>query len=210
MRLVNMLFISLNASSLDKLLGPCSEFSGGMCDNNEAEVSRKNVIPPSENVIQITKNTKKDLPETKITSFISFIPGKTSDNPVSEGKSDVSVYREILSENTDIEALKAEQPDCADSYQEYLEIMLDYVCFNTAPLKIRGNSYPAEVVKKRMLELKREHLEYVSMQYDAYLGEIVDFKKHCAALLCNSYYEVSNQTCNMIRRHTCERILGAG
>ncbi len=186
-KLVNVLFVELCSCAKNILFDD-------RCDEIDEEVSQNSVIPVTTNCDTNTNNTTKT---TTTINFIPIIPCNTKE--VNERLTDDSQYREILEENTEVDALIQEQPLSADNYREIFEIMVDYVCYNKVNLKVKGNVYPPEVVKKRMLDLRREHLEYVCEVYENYLGDINDFKRHCAATLFNSYYEVNNQLSNKMR-----------
>lgn len=164
-------------------------------DNNDATLYDDNtqygiqfyVTPPTKKRTTYT-NTKTNNFTNNTTSF------NHSNNSSFDGMNDESVYREILSENIDLDRLLADNPSSVDEYTEYFEIMVDLVCHNKAPVKSHGHIYPAETVKSRILKLKREHLEHVHYVYQNYIGQITDFYKHCAATLYNSYFEANNCT----------------
>ena len=105
---------------------------------------------------------------------------------------DESIYREIIAENIELKSLITEQSADKEQYLEYFEIMVDLVCHNDKPLIIQGRTYSSNMIKDRMLKLKREHLEHVCDIYNNYSGQITNFYRHCAATLYNSYFEVNN------------------
>ncbi len=129
-------------------------------------------------------------------NIISFIPeNKTAKN---DGMSEDQI-RKTLADNVEIDALINEQPLSADAYREYFEIMVDLCCHNKKSMKIHGNTYSAEAVKNRILNLRREHLEYVCEKYDNYVGKITDYYAHVTATLYYSYFEVNNYLSNLRR-----------
>ena len=144
------------------------------------------VTPPTKKCRTYTETN------TKINTDIhnSFIPSGKREK--AERMNEDASYREILAENVELERLLADNPYDTDEYMEYFEIMCDLVCHNTQPIKSHGHLYPAEVVKSRILKLRREHLEHVFYVYKNYIGSITDFYRHCAATLYNSYFEATN------------------
>lgn len=144
------------------------------------------VTPPTKKCRTYTETN------TKINKDIlnSFIPSESKDK--AERMNEDAAYRDILAENVELERLLADNPYDTDEYMEYFEIMCDLVCHNTQPIKSHGHLYPAEVVRSRILKLRREHLEHVFYVYKNYIGNITDFYRHCAATLYNSYFEATN------------------
>lgn len=203
-KIPNVLYIELLSERLGEILDDNDNVSvpekiaEEVCSESDLSVSDEAydgqffVTPPTK-ICRTNTNTN---PEIKTYNLNSFIP--SSDIIEGEGTNE-EVYREILAENVELERIIADDPQCEDEYREYFEIMVDLVCHNKAPIKSHGQTYPAEVVKSRMLKLKREHLERVASVYEDYVGNITDFYKHCAATLYNSYFEASNTVRNSAR-----------
>ena len=148
------------------------------------------VTPPTKKCKINTYNNTNNKTYTKIHSFIP----NTEIEERPDRMNDETIYREILSENVELDSLLINNPGNTEEYLEYFEIMVDLVCHNKSPIKSHGQLYSSEIVKSRMLKLRREHLEHVFWVYKNYVGDITDFYKHCAATLYNSYFEANNKT----------------
>lgn len=71
-------------------------------------------------------------------------------------------YKEIIEYNIDYDIFKEEYEN--KWFALIADIMLSVVCSKESSVRIGGELYPHEVVKKRFLELNSEHVKYV---YDA-------------------------------------------
>lgn len=208
--LSNVLYIELCIDRLISLFSQCSDKAPvedsmefdvvenvDTYDNIDNGVPHKIATPATKKC-----NTYTDTNTKNYTNTIYILPS-TSQSKKKKGDEgmidDEETYRDILSENIEYESLLENYPDSADNFKEYFEIMVDLVCHNKKPIKVHGQLYPAEIVKSRMLKLRREHLERVSEIYDNYIGDIKDFYRHCAATLYNSYFEVNNDISIKIR-----------
>lgn len=211
-KISNVLFIELNINAIKVALcvnkpnedkthvnDVAISITNGVCaDENTSCNKMEKVLPKKDNPVTKKCNTYtyiKTNTKSNITNFSHSIFNQKDDK---DGLTDLKAYRNILIENTEIDSLIREQPADKEKYLEYLEIMLDLVCFNKKPVAINGNSYPAEVVKSRMLKLKREHLEHVCEIYNELSTPVTNFYKHCTATLYNSYYEVNNHIKNVM------------
>ncbi|MBQ8940701.1 MAG: replication initiator protein A [Firmicutes bacterium] len=71
-------------------------------------------------------------------------------------------YSRLIRKNIDYDALKTEYN--ADKMQcviELAELITEVVALNSEPVKIKGNLYPAEVVKSRFLKINKQDIERV-------------------------------------------------
>lgn len=210
--LSNVLFIDL---CIDKLIELFSHYSNkapveksmdfdiseniNTYDRKDEDISHKNATPITKKCDTYTNTNTKNYTKT-----FYIIPSTTQNKKeinTNKGMNDEETYREILAENIEYKSLLENYPDSSDSFKEYFEVMVDLVCYNNKPIKVHGQYYPAEIVKSRILKLRREHLERVSEIYDNYIGEIKDFYRHCAATLYNSYFEVNNDISIRIKNH---------
>ena len=173
-------------------------------DNTVANVSQICVGGPTENCNTNTDTNNKTIKDNVI-SFISVQdrPERSNCDEMNEER-----VREVLSKNTDIDALIKEQPSSAGNYREYFEVMVDLCCYNKRSMKILGNVYSAEAIRNRMFMLKREHLEYVCEKYENYVGNITDYHAHITATLYRSYFEVNSYVTNLRHNIDYERSMG--
>ena len=198
----NVLFIELcveklalivdtgNKSASEKIMEEIVNEGPASVENNGYDIQFY-VTPPTEK-----RNTNTNINPNNLTNNnLSIIPSQSEE----EEMMDEAAYREILAENTELDALIREQPYSEEQYREYFEIMVDLVCYNRLDIKSKGQYYPASVVKSRMLHLRREHLEYVAEVYENYIGDIRDFYRHCASTLFRSYFEADNVIANKAR-----------
>jgi len=73
-----------------------------------------------------------------------------------------------------------------DRLDELVELMLGTVCSRRETIRIAGDSYPAEVVKSRFLELNSSHIEFVFDCISKNTTEIRNIKKYLLAVLFNA------------------------
>ena len=73
-----------------------------------------------------------------------------------------------------------------DRLDELVELMLGTVCSRRETIRIAGDSYPAEVVKSRFLELNSSHIEYALDRMQDNTTYVRNIKKYLLAALYNA------------------------
>jgi hypothetical protein len=98
-------------------------------------------------------------------------------------------YKEIIKDNINFDELcryaKYSEPEF---YTEVLEIMTEIVAFNHTPIRISGNDVPAEIVKKRFLEIRSDDIEYVKESFFSNTAKIKNIRSYLISMIFNSRY----------------------
>ena len=69
---------------------------------------------------------------------------------------------------------------------EIVDLMTETVCTQKASLVIAGDTYPAAIVKSKLLKLNSEHIEYVIDCMRENTSDIRNIKKYLLAALFNA------------------------
>ena len=133
--------------------------------------------PTSENPTQLNKDrsrtnlSKKEKSITNLSSTDSFPilspdPSPCRAAPERKGteavkQSAVDIYREIIMENIEYDALMQNPKMDKERLDEIVDLMLETVCSARKTLRIAGDDYPAELVKSKFLKLNSSHIEFV-------------------------------------------------
>ena len=133
--------------------------------------------PMSENPTQLNKDrsitnlSKKeksitDLSNTDSFPILSPNPSPCRAAPERKGteafkQSAVDIYREIIMENIEYDALTQDPKMDKERLDEIVDLMLETVCSARKTLRIAGDDYPAELVKSKFLKLNSSHIEFV-------------------------------------------------
>jgi hypothetical protein len=98
-------------------------------------------------------------------------------------------YKKIIKENLNFDELcryaKYGEPEF---YTDVLEVMTETVAFNHSPIRISGNDVPAEIVKKRFLEIRSDDIEYVKEAFFANTSKIKNIRSYMISMIFNSRY----------------------
>ncbi len=73
----------------------------------------------------------------------------------------METYRQIIKENIDYDVLSVNLNRDAAMLDEIVDLMTETVCTQKSSLVIAGDTYPAAIVKSKLLKLTSEHIEYV-------------------------------------------------
>ena len=117
-------------------------------------------------------------------------PAKAAQPP--KGKSDrigydeVETYRQIIKENIDYDVLSVNLNRDAAMLDEIVDLMTETVCTQKSSLVIAGDTYPAAIVKSKLLKLTSEHIEYVIDCMRENTSDIRNIKKYLLAALFNA------------------------
>ena len=117
-------------------------------------------------------------------------PAKAAQPP--KGKADrigydeVETYRQIIKENIDYDVLSVNLNRDAAMLDEIVDLMTETVCTQKSSLVIAGDTYPAAIVKSKLLKLTSEHIEYVIDCMRENTSDIRNIKKYLLAALFNA------------------------
>ncbi len=140
--------------------------------------------PTLENPTQLNKDISKK--EKIITDASnnnqSIYPAQPEETPPFggidriDGNSAVEVYRDIIKENIEYDAL-CSQFD-RERVDEIVELMLETVCSTAKYIKVGGEKYPAELVKSRIMKMGQFHIEYVFERIDKNTTKIYNIRAY--------------------------------
>jgi hypothetical protein len=102
----------------------------------------------------------------------------------------IDAYREILKDNIGYEALC--HAHSRDELTEILELMLETLCSAKKTIRIGGENKPAEIVKRRMLELDQFHIEYVLETLGKNTTAVRNIKSYMLTALYNAPVTIGN------------------
>ena len=102
------------------------------------------------------------------------------------GYDEVETYRQIIKENIDYDVLSVNLNRDASMLDEIVDLMTETVCTQKASLVIAGDTYPAAIVKSKLLKLTSEHIEYVIDCMRENTSDIRNIKKYLLAALFNA------------------------
>lgn len=102
------------------------------------------------------------------------------------GYDEVETYRQIIKENIDYDVLSVNLNRDAAMLDEIVDLMTETVCTQKSSLVIAGDTYPAAIVKSKLLKLTSEHIEYVIDCMRENTSDIRNIKKYLLAALFNA------------------------
>lgn len=150
------------------------------------------VEPIQENTAQLNTNrlNKKEL-NTDISNTYPIKSYQKEPEPAKEksdriGYDEVETYRQIIKENIDYDVLSVNLNRDASMLDEIVDLMTETVCTQKSNLVIAGDTYPAAIVKSKLLKLTSEHIEYVIDCMRENTSDIRNIKKYLLAALFNA------------------------
>ena len=148
--------------------------------------------PIQENTAQLNtnKSNKKEL-NTDISNTYPIKSYQKEPEPAKEksdriGYDEVETYRQIIKENIDYDVLSVNLNRDAAMLDEIVDLMTEMVCTQKSSLVIAGDTYPAAIVKSKLLKLTSEHIEYVIDCMRENTSDIRNIKKYLLAALFNA------------------------
>ena len=102
------------------------------------------------------------------------------------GYDEVKTYRQIIKENIDYDVLSVNLNRDASMLDEIVDLMTETICTQKSSLVIAGDTYPAAIVKSKLLKLTSEHIEYVIDCMRENTSDIRNIKKYLLAALFNA------------------------
>ena len=155
-------------------------------------------MPCTENTAQLNTNrlNKKEL-NTDISNTYPIKsyqnepePAKAAQPPKEKsdriGYDEVETYRQIIKENIDYDVLSVNLNRDAAMLDEIVDLMTETVCTQKSSLVIAGDTYPAAIVKSKLLKMTSEHIEYVIDCMRENTSDIRNIKKYLLAALFNA------------------------
>ena len=150
------------------------------------------VEPIQENTAQLNTNRLniKEL-NTDISNTYPIKSYQKESKPTKEksdriGYDEVETYRQIIKENIDYDVLSVNLNRDAAMLDEIVDLMTETVCTQKSNLVIAGDTYPAAIVKSKLLKLTSEHIEYVIDCMRENTSDIRNIKKYLLAALFNA------------------------
>ena len=148
--------------------------------------------PIQENTAQLNTN-KSNIKElnTDISNTYPIKSYQKEPEPAKEksdriGYDEVETYRQIIKENIDYDVLSVNLNRDASMLDEIVDLMTETVCTQKSSLVIAGDTYPAAIVKSKLLKLNSEHIEYVIDCMRENTSDIRNIKKYLLAALFNA------------------------
>ena len=164
--------------------------------------------PVLENPTQLNKDrsrtnlSKKEKSITDLSNIDSFpilSPDPSPCRAVPERKgteafkqSAVDIYREIIMENIEYDALVQNPKMDKERLDEIVDLMLETVCSARKTLRIAGDDSPAELVKSKFLKLNSSHIEFVMDCMRENTTKLHNIKQYLRAVLFNAPSTIDN------------------
>ena len=113
-------------------------------------------------------------------------------------QSAVDIYREIIMENIEYDALTQDPKMDKERLDEIVDLMLETVCSARKTLRIAGDDYPAELVKSKFLKLNSSHIEFVMDCMRENTTKIRNIKQYLKAALFNAPSTIGNYYTSLV------------
>lgn len=118
---------------------------------------------------------------------------------INDGDADLMPYSQVIKSNISYDVLMSDHPLDWEVIEEIFELLLETVSRKDAEITIAGYTYPAEVVRSRMLKVTAEHVEYVLECLKKTTTKIVNIKSYLLAALFNSPATMSSYYDSQVR-----------
>ena len=155
---------------------------------SESEQTDKNflcepstVSPSAENpsTVNPTTDTYYILNTNKSNTYSSITQSRAPRG--SDGGTERDKYFSLIRENIEFDDLAEKE-----KVSELVEVMVDVICSNRDRVRVNGGELPIEQVRKRFLELRREHIENVLKTLESNSVEVRNLRAYLITLLYNS------------------------
>ena len=144
--------------------------------------------PMSENPVQakpIQLNTNISNTKKLNTDVSNTYPIQSA-NAEPIGADKMSKYRQLVKENIEYDILAQKLKSNVGMLNEIVEIIVETVCTSRNELTVASDTYPAEIVKSKLLKLNSEHIEYVIDCMKSNTTDIRSIRKYLLATLFNA------------------------
>ena len=116
--------------------------------------------------------------------------------------SDTDVVRERVQENIELDLLCHNMPETAPVLEEISELIVEAIQ-NRCPTQRFGiNVFPADLVRRRLMQLTSEHIRYVLESLQTHNAGIRNPKKYLLTMLFNAPITMSSKTMLNVRQFT--------
>lgn len=105
---------------------------------------------------------------------------------------DMDLYRGIVMDNIDYDALIESYPYDRERLEEMLEIIVETICTTKEYVRIGGSEYAAEVVRSRLMKLNMHHIEFVISCMKENTTKIRNIKQYLLTTLYNATLTMDN------------------
>ena len=105
---------------------------------------------------------------------------------------DMDLYRGIVMDNIDYDALIESYPYDRERLEEMLEIIVETICTTKEYVRIGGSEYAAEVVRSRLMKLNMHHIEFVISCMKENTTKIRKIKQYLLTTLYNATLTMDN------------------
>lgn len=148
-------------------------------------MSRSEEITPLE--VKKLHTNKNNINNTKLNNTESnlILPG----NDVMG--SEAEVYTGMIRKNIELDLLKERHPYDRDLLDGIFDLILETVLCKNTDIVVASNSYPAELVKSKLLKLNNTHIEYAMDCLEKNTTKVRNIKKYMLAVLFNAPSTVS-------------------
>lgn len=140
--------------------------------------------PGTENTAQLNTNISNT--KELNTDVLNTYPIKSHQEQDTIGYDEVEAYRQVIKENIEYDILCVKLKSDIAMLDEIVDLLTETVCTSKNSLIIAGDTYPAAVVKSKLLKLNSEHIEYVIDCMHANTTDIRNIKKYLLAALFNA------------------------
>jgi hypothetical protein len=95
-------------------------------------------------------------------------------------------YRELIQENIDYAGLLEDNPNWRERLDEIVELMAETLCSKRNILTVAGDDFPAAAVKRKLLKIGSQHMEYIFECLNRNTTDVRNIKKYLLAVLFNA------------------------
>lgn len=111
------------------------------------------------------------------------------------GCDEADEVKKTLKNNISYDALAANRPRDVRLIDSIVELMTETLCTRKKELVISGSSYKAELVKRRLMSLEADHIEYVVECINTMTTKVRNIKKYMLAMLFNAPVTIEGYYC---------------
>jgi hypothetical protein len=98
----------------------------------------------------------------------------------------IAAYRDLIRENIGYDDLLIAHPHDRELVEGIADLILETVISRKEYMLIASSSYPAEVVKAKLMKLKYSHIEYILFCMERNTTKVNNIKKYLLAALFNA------------------------
>lgn len=171
---------------------------------NPTTVNPQTAAPMSENPTQLNINSSKTEKEKTDESNTDSFPSEKNMNRSEVTAEEMRSYREIIAGNISYDLLCREYPHQREQLEEILEILVETICTTRQTVRVAGNSFPAEVVKGRLMKLTAEHIRFVLGCLSRNTTKIRNIRQYLLTTLYNAPTTIDNYYAAMVSHDLAE------